>query len=160
LTAANSRSRRDSVASQRGVSLIEVLVAVVILTIGLLGLAGLQASGMRVGHSSFYRTQANQLAFDVADRMRANPSDARAGNYARPLSATIPAGNSAAERDLADWMRRVRALPNGQGGITFNDAIATIVVQWDDQRGAVNDAKTRLTDSAQQVRLEAQIWAN
>lgn len=155
-----ARPRRDFAAVQRGVSLIEVLVAVVILTIGLLGLAGLQASGMRVGHSSFYRSQANQFAYDVADRMRANPSDARAGNYARPLSATIPTGTSTAERDLADWMRRVRALPNGQGGITFNDAVATIVVQWDDQRGAVNDAKTRLMDSTQQVRLEAQIWAN
>jgi type IV pilus assembly protein PilV len=155
-----TRQTESGAFRQNGVSLIEVLVAVVVLSIGLLGLAGLQAGGMRVGQSSFHRSQASQLAYDIADRMRANPSDSRAGNYSRSLAATIPTGSATAELDIADWMRRVRALPNGQGGITFNDAVATIIVQWDDQRGSVTDAAVRSSDSSQQVRLDAQIWAN
>ncbi len=55
----------------RGFSLIEVLVATVVLSVGLLGLASLQVSGLRVGQSSFYRAQAAQLATDMADRLRA-----------------------------------------------------------------------------------------
>ena len=73
---------------QAGVSLVEVLVAVVVLSIGLLGLAGLQASGIRVGQSSIYRSQAAQLAYDMVDRMRVNV--ASAGSYGIGLADATP----------------------------------------------------------------------
>lgn len=149
--------------AHRGVSLIEVLVAIVVLTIGLLGLAGLQASGMRVGHSSHYRAQAAQLAYDMADRMRANVESARNGGYTRALSASDePADPSRPIAEINEWMSRVRQLPGGQGGIEVDQAtaIATVTVRWDDSRGAVNDDNVRAAAKVETFQLTGQIWNN
>ncbi len=64
-----------------GFSLIEVLVALLVLSIGLLGLAALQATGMKYNSDAYYRTQASILAYDIIDRMRANPKGAGDGDY-------------------------------------------------------------------------------
>jgi type IV pilus assembly protein PilV len=64
-----------------GFSLIEVLVSLVILAIGLLGLAMLQTTGMGFNTNSYSRTQATYLAYDLAERMRANVPAFQAGNY-------------------------------------------------------------------------------
>lgn len=64
-----------------GFTLLEVLVALSILTVGLLGLAMLQTVGMRFNTNSYSRTQATYLAYDIAERMRANPQGFTAGNY-------------------------------------------------------------------------------
>lgn len=124
----------NAFAWQRGVSLIEVLVAIVVLSIGLLGLAGLQASGMRVGQSSIHRSQAAQLAYDMADRIRANLAAVK--DYEIALTAAPPTGTTVAKRDLQDWRQRLRALPAGTGAVTLGASDVTIVVQWDDTRGA------------------------
>jgi type IV pilus assembly protein PilV len=125
---------RTSRLRQRGVSLVEVLVASVVLSIGLLGLAGLQASGLRVGQSSIYRSQAAQLAYDIVERMRVNL--ANADDYVLALDAAPPGGNSVAERDLRDWRLRLQALPAGTGSVARDGSTVTVVVQWDDARGA------------------------
>ena len=122
------------VRKEAGVSLVEVLVAIVVLSIGLLGLAGLQASGLRVGQSSIYRGQAAQLAYDVIERMRVNV--ANAGDYVLALGDAAPTGTARADRDLQDWRLRLRALPGGTGSVAVNGAAVTVVVQWDDTRGA------------------------
>ncbi len=57
-----------------GFTLVEILITVLILSIGLLGLAGLQVRSMKQNHNSYLRTQATILAYDIIDRMRANPS--------------------------------------------------------------------------------------
>lgn len=119
---------------QRGVSLVEVMVATVVLSLGLLGLAGLQASGLRVGQSSVHRSQAAQLAYDVIERMRAN--SARAGDYVIELADAPPEGESIAARDLRDWRVGLRLLPSGTGSIAIDGAEVTVTVQWDDSRGA------------------------
>lgn len=119
---------------QRGVSLVEVLVASVVLSIGLLGLAGLQASGLRVGQSSIHRSQAAQLAYDIVERMRVN--SVGAAGYEIALNADAPDGTSVAARDLQDWRRRLRALPAGTGSIAVDGTQVTVIVQWDDARGA------------------------
>ena len=158
--------RRQRLAPRRyegGISLIEVLVAVVVLSIGLLGLAGLQASGMRVGQSSLYRSQAALLAYDMADRIRANAAAARAGKYNRALSAadeTDP--NNPARIDINNWMARVRALPGGKGGIDIplNSAVATVTIVWNDQRGATRGAADFDAAQAQPFVLQAQVWNN
>src|SRR6266404_3862053 len=64
---------------QRGMTLIEILVAIVVLSVGLLGLAGLQLKGLQVNQGSIYRWQAAMLAEDIADRIRADR--AGAGTY-------------------------------------------------------------------------------
>ncbi len=60
--------------AQRGFSLIEVLVALLVLSVGLLGLAALQTTGLAFNHQSYERTQAVLQAYDIIDRMRANKS--------------------------------------------------------------------------------------
>ena len=127
--------------SERGVSLIEVLVAIVVLSIGLLGLAGLQASGMRVGQSSIHRGQAAQLAYDMVDRIRVNADSAAA--YGHSLSDAIPTCSAApsssagvAPCDLRDWRLRLQSLPGGKGAVNVDGNEVTVVVQWDDTRGA------------------------
>lgn len=64
-----------------GFSLIEVLVALFVLSIGLLGLAALQTTGLRFNHQSYQRTQAVMLSYDIIDRIRANPVGLQAGVY-------------------------------------------------------------------------------
>jgi type IV pilus assembly protein PilV len=71
----NANDRVDSqVTRQSGFSLIEILIAIVIASIGLLGLASMQATGLKNNQSAYQRSQATVLAYDYADRMRANIS--------------------------------------------------------------------------------------
>lgn len=63
----------------RGFTLVEVLVALVVMAVGLLGIAGLYVEGLRAGRTSVYRAAAVSLASDMADRIRANPLGAYAG---------------------------------------------------------------------------------
>ncbi|MDL1859869.1 type IV pilus modification protein PilV [Betaproteobacteria bacterium PRO7] len=130
---------------QRGLSLLEVLVAIVILSLGLLGMAGLQAASLRTSQGSFYRAQAAQYADDMAERMRANNRDATA--YALALAATAPgsACTGVCARDINDWLARLRSLPGGDGSIvvdTVNETV-TVTVQWDDSRGGGGTAATQ-----------------
>jgi len=66
---------------QAGLSLIEVLVATVVLSTGLLGLAGLQIAGMKTTHNSYQMQQATWIVHDLLEHMRANRAAALAGNY-------------------------------------------------------------------------------
>jgi len=73
----------------KGFSLIEVLVAVVILSIGLLGLGALQATGINNTNNAYFRSQATVLANSLIERMRANPQGFEDGAYAGIDSDTI-----------------------------------------------------------------------
>ncbi len=118
-----------------GFTLLEVLIAVVILSIGLLGLAGLQATGLKNNHSAYLRTQATTYAYDIIDRMRANRQTALAGNYNIALGAAAPTGTSVAEADLANWRSLITAnLPAADSSANVNAGRVTVVVQWDDSR--------------------------
>lgn len=64
-----------------GLSLIEILITVVVLSIGLLGIAGMQAFGMRYSHDSYARSQATMLANELIERMHANPDGVSNGDY-------------------------------------------------------------------------------
>lgn len=127
--------------------MIEVLVAIVIISLGLLGMAGLQASSLRTSQSAFYRAQAAVFANDMAERMRANQGDAR--NYTLAVSDSAPTGTSVRDRDRADWLARLAALPGGGGSIAVDNAsnTVTIAVQWDDSRagGPTNATYTLIT---------------
>lgn len=108
---------------QHGFTLIEVLIALVVLSIGLLGLAGLQSTGLRFNQSAVMRTQATQLAYDLADRMRANAAAVNAGDYLGTASANAnchtTTGCTPAEMaadDLYLWNAAIaRYLPDGEG---------------------------------------------
>ena len=121
---------------QRGMSLIEILVAIVILSVGLLGLVALQAKSLRNNQSSFERTSAVLLTYSIADRMRANPLQFAAGNYQLAVGAA-PATTSLANADLVAWRADILAALGSGASSSVNCAanICTIVIQWDDTRG-------------------------
>ena len=127
----------------RGFSLLEVLVALFVLSIGLLGLAGLQTFGFKFNQQSYERTQATLLIYDIIDRMRANPNGL--ASYARGFGTALtapsincattacPAATAIAAFDLYQWRRTIqsaRMLPSGDGAITFNGSLATVSVRW------------------------------
>lgn len=111
----------------RGFTFIELLVAVLVLGIGLVGVAGLQSIALGMNHGSYLRSQATLLAHDVADRMRANSVAVRNGSYDMGASGSasqdtncesaVGCGVGAlAGHDLYEWTQRVQAvLPSGQG---------------------------------------------
>jgi len=140
---------------QSGFTLLEVLITLVILAIGLLGLAGLQAVGMNQNLSAYHRGQATQAAYSIMDRIRAN--QATSANYLSsfmlPSAATVQAGCTAggcsaaqmATNDLFEWNEALNnslpniAVPVDLGNITINGTILTITINWDDNRdGNIN----------------------
>ena len=164
---------------QRGFTLIEVLVSGLILAIGLVGVAGLQAFSLKNNQSAFMRSQATALAYDLADRMRSNVAGANGGFY-DPASAALSTGCSTtsgctpadlALHDLAEWNAAIATyLPMGTGFVCIDSTPAdgtgvgdpqcdgggtqfAIKIWWDDDRdGAINltaDNMERFTVSLQ-----------
>ncbi|MFT5575637.1 MAG: type IV pilus assembly protein PilV [Bermanella sp.] len=120
---------------QRGATLIEVMVSVLVTVIGVLGAASLQMNSVKFSHLANTRSYATMLAYDVIDRMRANRDPALLGNYDLALSASAPSGSSIAALDLQDWLSELSAsLPGGDGSIVRNGSTFTITVQWDESR--------------------------
>jgi len=116
-----SRGMAPIVMNQHGFTLLEILVAIVVLSIGLLGLAGLQAVSLNNNQIAYYRSIASQQAYDMADRMRANQAGVNAtnavGNY-NDLPTTLPPTGSMARTDWTQWLANTAAmLPNGTGTI-------------------------------------------
>ena len=149
--------------SEAGFTLIEVMIAVLVLSIGLLGLAGLQVTALQNNQSSFTRSQATALAYDLADRMRANVPGVMAGFY-DPAAPAINAGclnpggcsvQAMARHDLAEWNAAIASnLPMGTGTACVDstpgdgaseaapecDGVGTqytVKIWWDDNKDGV-----------------------
>ena len=140
-----------------GFSLIEVLVTLVILSFGLLGVAGLLVSGVSNAAASEAMSKASQLAADMADRMRANPLVALSATseYITPYTDTAPtAPVTIAQRDKKEWLEALAAqLPQGDGKITNTvsggQRKVEIEVRWSNCLGTLNDAsRTACTDNS------------
>jgi len=144
---------RSYITKSRGFTLLEVLIAVVVLSIGLLGIAGLQALGQQSNHSAYLRSQATALAYDIIDRMRANNAgvkdgdydsiDTTANTYNDPGCASLMCGSSQmAQFDMYDWQQDLSSqLPSGNGKVAGagHGSIFTVTVMWDDDRnGSAN----------------------
>ena len=115
-----------------GFSIVEALVALVVLSVGMLGIAALYVESLRAGRTAVYRTQAVNLAADMADRIRANRSV--------PDSWVLPAGaaptthncvgggvtctpEDLAEDDQASWLDAIRSQLPGSGAATASGMI-------------------------------------
>ena len=123
MTMAQCASLRCNEKAQGGFTLLEILVAVVILSLGLLGLAGLQVSSLNNNQTAYYRSIASQQAYDMADRMRANLTGISAGNYdnlATPAAQDCFASTCTAAQmttsDFDQWRTANAALLPGGGG--------------------------------------------
>lgn len=130
----------------QGFTLLEIMIAVFVLSIGLLGLAHLQVVTLKTTQSADFKTQASILATDILNRMRANKDAAYGGDYAIGLGDAPPAPNSIANTDISEW-RGVLAneIPNGLGSIAcpvfapLTAYICTVTITWNDIQTGVAD---------------------
>ncbi len=125
----------------RGSSLLEVLVTIVIMTVGLLGLAKLQVSNLRNQQNTLWRAEATFLANDILDSMRVlnhvNHDQAAAYVVATGSAAQAKGPNAVAIADVQAWKDRIaQALPDGDGSIEFDTSarMARIRIEWNDRR--------------------------
>ena len=146
----------------RGFTMIEVLVTLVILSVGLLGLAGLQLRAVRNTHNSYLRTQATFIAYDMSDRIRANRNAALAGKYdaidtaaktytdqgCSTTSSSTGSKCTAAElaaQDAYEWKQTLTnaktGLPGGSGTVKNNgDGTFTVSINWNERVRAEEDS--------------------
>lgn len=125
-----------------GFTLIEVLIALIIMSVGMLGIAGLYVHSMKAGRTSLFRHHAVTLAGDVADRIRANTqafgvyAGVGADNNCVDGGINCTAAEMAAN-DIFLWQQQAaNSLPNGQVAIVFNNAVIPptyqITVTWNE----------------------------
>ncbi len=142
-----ARSPRN-LGRSRGLTLVEVLVTLVIISVGLLGVAALQLTTVRNNYDSFVRSQAAMLASDMLDRMRANRNQAE--KYAVDMDKE--AGDTPEGADTKRWRASLDAqLPNGKGAIAFDKAtsIVTVSIQWNERAENVADRTLTFRTSSQ-----------
>lgn len=126
--------------ANQGVSLVEVMIAVFILGIGMLGIAAMQATALSNSQSSVERTQAVLHTYTIFDTMRANRDAALANAYTpggdSGLLCAAPAGGNLVANDMRRWITDIIASnQTGCGRIQNNGGVFTVTVQWNDQRG-------------------------
>jgi len=169
------RPTRRHVRDAGGFTLIEVLVAVVVLAIGLLGVGKMVLFAARANGSAYMRSEATQQAYAILDYMHANRAAALAGAYNVAIGVNPPAGQDCfaagpcttqaaiAGYDLAQWKAQMAAiLPAGDGSVTTatdaanTQTLVTVTVQWDDN-GAVGTFNPAGVGAPSSVVLESQL---
>lgn len=120
---------------QRGVGMIEVLIAIVVVALGVLAIIRMQTNMVRANQSALLRSQATLLVYDMTDRLRVDRFNASAGTYNRGFDDAVPAVGSLPGRETAEWLTQVtETLPDGAGAIATNGMQITVSVRWDDSR--------------------------
>lgn len=127
--------------AQRGAGLIEVLIAVLVLSFGMLGMAGLQTWALRNNQSALERGMATVQTHTIVDSMRADRQVAITDGYDIGLGDPDPTGTSFRDVAIATWRASLRQALNatatggincGAGGVASNNC--TITIQWSDAR--------------------------
>lgn len=157
---------------QRGLSLIEVLISLMVLGVALLGLGGLQIAAVKGSTNAHLITTASMLAMDFSDRMRANLDGVEAGYYAENIACNEPvsicrfSGSNCTVQELSKYdiqeikcgtkigTKReggvVNLLPNGSFDVTCNNpggclapkAVHTVTITWNEQ--SIEDNQTAI----------------
>jgi type IV pilus assembly protein PilV len=160
----NYRKRVPCGSNDRGFTMLEVLVALLVLMAGMLGLVGLQTMTLSTNHSAFLRSQAIIQAHDMADRMHANSEGVKAGAYdsisgistSPPVCLTTATSGDAlsavdctsaqiAQFDAQEWnTNNAGTLPSGTGTVAGPDGngVYTITISWVEIEKIGADAKT------------------
>lgn len=140
------RLRRATAANtaQAGVGLIEVLVAVLVLSIGFLGVAALQAMSLSTNNSAMARSMATINSYSILDAMRADISTAKSTGYNGTVTASAcpAAGGSLSAAQLTQWCNQLGATLGKTANTTGKVACSatgecTVTIQFDDSRAAV-----------------------
>ena len=135
----------------RGIGLIEVMVSVLVLAVGLLGIAAMQAMALRGGQGSLESTQAVMATNSILEAIRANPTQAAAYNMG--MTCAVPSGAGIVGNDQIAWISSLKTtIGSGAtdtttcGQISGCPAACVITVQWDDSRaggGATRQVSVR-----------------
>lgn len=143
---------------QQGLSMIEVLVAMLIFAIGLLGVAGMQSLALKSSDNSNIRSLVNIHAYEIVERMRANMPAVQSGQYnaisgASTATSCLPNCTPAqlAAWDASEWHANLTAdIPTATGTVVYANGKAVVTINWT-ERGLGNDAE------AQTYSLQARI---
>lgn len=132
-------ARRPS--AEAGFTLIEVLVTVVVTSLGLLGFAGMLASSVASNREAYMRSQATLLSYHIVERMRANRPAVLLGAYTVSLNDT-PTSGSVAGDDLVGWRTLLsNYLPAGTGSVSADgNGNVTVLIQWSSRSDNAADA--------------------
>lgn len=138
--------------NSKGFTLLEVMIAMVISAVSLLGLASLQAQSLSFNHTAYVRSQATYFAYDILEKMRMNKTSANAGSYdlastdVPNLATCYGTASTCSEADFAtadkyEWYSLITdTLPGGAGSVSratgSGTTIVTVVVQWNN----INDS--------------------
>ena len=132
----------------QGIGLIEVLVSVLILGVGLLGIAAMQSLALRGGQSSLESSQAVMQSTAIIEAMRGNRANAASYNTAG-LVCTVPSGSGLAGGDLTAWITSLKSTIGNNaatcGQIAGCPDACVITVQWDDSRAGGGVTRTIVT---------------
>jgi type IV pilus assembly protein PilV len=124
-------------ARQSGFSLIEVLVALLVMCIGLLGAAAVQLNALKYTDSSAVSSQASFIAYDMMDRIRANTDNVAQYALVNLAAAPAAASTTAVSQDLADFRANITNMSNLTGtdaSIVLKGYVVTITITWNDTR--------------------------
>ena len=134
--------------NQSGFGLIEALISLLVISIGLLGIAALQISALKLSSSAHWHNQAVWYAYEITDRINANRGSFAAyadidtdKSYSGDCENSACTSAAMVDADAKDWKRLVSTLPEGRGYISANGTSLIVSVMWDD-----GDATTNCTN--------------
>ena len=153
---------KPGASTSRGLSMIEVLVALFITVIGIMGAVTLQGASLSGNRSAYFRTQASYIAADMASRMRVNPTGVSANAYNSISTVStaadpgcISTGWSASQlavQDHREWTQYFRnvlgvasyrpTLPQGTGTVIGNGTSFRITISWTESARANSSEQT------------------
>ena len=153
----------------------EVLVAMLILAIGLLGLASLQAQSLKFNHDSYVRSQATILAAAIMDKMRSNPTVSYTDGITDPVlpddcDEVVEVNSSNPINEKCFWLTDLQTrLPSGTGTIVVNAANSNmfdVTIMWSDREidneddcdEAAGGAAARIFDADTNICMVSQLW--
>lgn len=137
-----NRNRVNRLDQESGMSLLEVMVAVVVLSVGLIGVASLMLTSMRNNDATLARTQSTMLANEMYEKILANLPGAAAGHYSVSFASTLPttatpmcdtaicSTQQIAVWDIATWAARInKVLVGSDAEITVDSSVDPMVIQ-------------------------------
>ncbi len=169
---------------QKGQTFIEALIALVIMSIGILGIAGMQVLSLQQNRAALFRAEATQLANDLMDRLRVNTGIIYTALMdADPTSAISCNVNSCtpvqmAAFDIAQWKCSINSvdtagvtfttcdvnnynitgsLPLGAGSVALVAGVVEVTIQWSDDRIEVPCAIRSTEPACTSITLRAQV---